>query len=343
MMTIKVGKDNNKEIVRKVQEKLGVGIDGIFGPQTEAAVIDFQRENDLVADGIVGTETLTEMDLYHESVIVKPKLELADKIYLAKITSKFEGAHWTCNKDWEFEGWFDRPKRDGKGNKLKPADRPEQPNWKPISWSKYGTDPGHVGLSWGFIQFTQDGGNLGTLLRHMREKDQTLFDEIFGSHAEELVTVTCRDGKKVKVKDGKSPTGFARRSPRVQPIDGHDLWESHWTKKFDKAGREEVFQQCQQEMAVKLYFDSMIRKSAVPYGIHTEAGLSILFDRSVQLGPTGCRKLLDRYLKHKKDLPEHEMFKYLYHKIKDRRWGHRMQKLIYGDDVSFFKVFKEVA
>lgn len=34
-----------------------IAVDGIFGPQTQSAVIGFQRANDLVADGYVGPET----------------------------------------------------------------------------------------------------------------------------------------------------------------------------------------------------------------------------------------------------------------------------------------------
>ena len=37
--------------------KLNVSIDGIFGPITDEAVRNFQKENNLVVDGIVGTKT----------------------------------------------------------------------------------------------------------------------------------------------------------------------------------------------------------------------------------------------------------------------------------------------
>jgi len=43
--------------VKKIQEIIGVKVDGIFGIQTEKAVKDFQRKNDLVVDGIVGVKT----------------------------------------------------------------------------------------------------------------------------------------------------------------------------------------------------------------------------------------------------------------------------------------------
>lgn len=339
---LKRGKENPTEIVRKVQEFLGITTDGDFGPVTEAAVIDFQKENDLAVDGIVGPQTLIEMGVYDDIVTTLPEFDYESKERITEVISKFEGAYWTCNKDWEFEGWFDRPKRDGSGKKLHPSERVNMPNWKPLGWSKYGDDPGHVGLSWGFVQFTQDGGNLGTVLKHMQGEHPDLFRETFGPHSDQLVLTCTRRGKKVKVEDKNSPTGFARRSPRVQPVGGYDLWEKYWTEKFVAAGHIQEFKDIQEKMAIELYMQPMIRKSAIPYGVKTEAGLAILFDRSVQLGPTGCRKLLDRYLKRRKHLPEYEMFKYLYHKVKDRRWAHRMQKLIYDGDVSFMKKFEVV-
>jgi hypothetical protein len=50
------------DLVREVQAKVGVGADGIFGAQTEAAVRDFQRAHSLVPDGIVGPGTWAALD-----------------------------------------------------------------------------------------------------------------------------------------------------------------------------------------------------------------------------------------------------------------------------------------
>lgn len=43
--------------VRELQELVVVNVDGIFGPDTKSAVIEFQDEHDLEIDGIVGSET----------------------------------------------------------------------------------------------------------------------------------------------------------------------------------------------------------------------------------------------------------------------------------------------
>ena len=60
-MVLKLGSRGNE--VKVLQEKLNLKADGIFGPLTEEAVKDFQRSNGLEVDGVVGTNTLSKLNL----------------------------------------------------------------------------------------------------------------------------------------------------------------------------------------------------------------------------------------------------------------------------------------
>lgn len=58
------------EPVKRLQKKLGVDVDGVFGGGTEKALRDFQKEKGLSADGIAGPDTFTAMGL-HELVLLR--------------------------------------------------------------------------------------------------------------------------------------------------------------------------------------------------------------------------------------------------------------------------------
>ena len=59
MTTLKQG--SRGELVKQVQKALCLIPDGIFGAITEEAVIAFQREHGLKADGIVGLATMERL------------------------------------------------------------------------------------------------------------------------------------------------------------------------------------------------------------------------------------------------------------------------------------------
>lgn len=67
--TIKKGSTGSA--VKVLQEKLGVVVDGDFGPKTEAAVNAFQKKNGLVVDGICGPLTWAKINSVKEAP--KPK------------------------------------------------------------------------------------------------------------------------------------------------------------------------------------------------------------------------------------------------------------------------------
>lgn len=69
-MLLKVG--SRGEDVKKLQAKLGLGADGVFGPGTETAVKKWQADNGLTADGLVGDGTWNKM--FSESVGSQPSV-----------------------------------------------------------------------------------------------------------------------------------------------------------------------------------------------------------------------------------------------------------------------------
>jgi peptidoglycan hydrolase-like protein with peptidoglycan-binding domain len=50
------GSEHRNE-VRHLQGLLGISADGIFGPDTEKAVMELQKKTGILVDGIVGPET----------------------------------------------------------------------------------------------------------------------------------------------------------------------------------------------------------------------------------------------------------------------------------------------
>jgi peptidoglycan hydrolase-like protein with peptidoglycan-binding domain len=68
MAILKIGMAG--EPVRRLQAKLGVTADGIFGPNTEKALKDYQKRHGLKVDGIAGPDSFMHMELY-ELVLLK--------------------------------------------------------------------------------------------------------------------------------------------------------------------------------------------------------------------------------------------------------------------------------
>jgi len=58
--TLKRGSEYRNEVMH-LQSLLGIRVDGIFGPATEKAAREFQRETGIQVDGIVGPETWGEI------------------------------------------------------------------------------------------------------------------------------------------------------------------------------------------------------------------------------------------------------------------------------------------
>lgn len=144
----------------------------------------------------------------------------------------------------------------------------------------------HVGLSWGLIQFTQDGGSLGRVLKRMHEKAPAKFREIFGPNWNELLTLTGSGlpnapeispgvpapqsgleywaNLKKSARQSFRSSGTEIRGTRVQPIaifDNYkkeDIWAGEWKKRFVAAGQVIEFQEAQLELAVEQYLNRAI-------------------------------------------------------------------------------------
>ncbi len=56
--------------VKRLQEKLGITADGKFGPNTEKALKDYQKKENIAVDGIAGPDTFAHMGL-HELILLK--------------------------------------------------------------------------------------------------------------------------------------------------------------------------------------------------------------------------------------------------------------------------------
>jgi peptidoglycan hydrolase-like protein with peptidoglycan-binding domain len=70
--TIKLGDtgDDVKRLQRVFARSKALGpdsVDGVFGPETEQAVKDFQQSNGLAVDGVVGPLTLSKIHPYREA------------------------------------------------------------------------------------------------------------------------------------------------------------------------------------------------------------------------------------------------------------------------------------
>ena len=82
-MLLKVG--SKGEDVKKLQAKLGLGADGVFGPGTAAAVKKWQADNGLTADGVVGDGTWGKMFSNTASVVKEDKIIIPTVVNISSV------------------------------------------------------------------------------------------------------------------------------------------------------------------------------------------------------------------------------------------------------------------
>jgi peptidoglycan hydrolase-like protein with peptidoglycan-binding domain len=71
--TVRASRTRRGQEVEALQRRLGLPVDGDFGPRTQAAVKRFQRRNGLSADGVVGPSTWRALGLSAENRTIHPQ------------------------------------------------------------------------------------------------------------------------------------------------------------------------------------------------------------------------------------------------------------------------------
>ena len=246
--------------------------------------IKFQKKAGIPVDGKWGPQTLA----HWRQENFRNQCPPVDEHKIAHLISDFEGNFWSMNRDGEYRGLFGE----------------EHP--------AYQTQ--HLGLSFGFLQFNQNAGSLGELLKRMQETDPQTFKEIF-KFPDELIEVTNRTKGRVQ----------HERTRRVQPVAGADLWEEPWVSRFRQAGHHTPFQDVQLSYALDEYMDPA-KETALDLGMTSERAHAIIFDRSIQHGPTGARNLFDQV---HEDQPEHLFLYDCLQAWEGESWAHRPKNLFF--------------
>lgn len=250
--------------------------------------IQFQKKAGITVDGKWGPSTLAHWRQEH----FKPACGQVDEEKIAHIISDFEGNFDSLNRDGEYRGLFGE--------------------------DHFAYQSKHLGLSFGFLQFNQNAGSLGELLKNMREKDPDAFDRIF-KYPDKLIEVTNRPHGEVR----------HQRSRRVQPVAGADLWEEPWISRFRKAGNHPPFQDVQLEYALDEYM-TPAKELAKDFGLVSERAYAILFDRCIHHGPAGARGVFER---QHTGQPEHLFLYDCLQAWQDDSWGHRTERLYFHEQL----------
>ncbi len=85
--------------VKTLQRALNLSPDGVFGPLTEKAVIEFQRKHSLDADGIVGAKTWAALGVTDSRCIDPSVVYLPLSVHITKSTNrtiKYLAFHYTA-------------------------------------------------------------------------------------------------------------------------------------------------------------------------------------------------------------------------------------------------------
>jgi len=306
MREINFNNDSTSPLERqRIFDTLSVPRTPLWTGESVQALVIWQGWQKIKADGLFGPETRRKMERHWSAVCVPcdgpikdqeaalshptvPAISLDDLAFSEKLrlcaytfiheSGRGDEAYAATNLNGEYRGFFDRPKGI-------PVEQRTTRHWA----SRFNKGGGAmIGLSYGRIQHTQDGGGLGKVLRRARELGGAEFDAIIDANkvlrggAPELIEVTCRGGG-IRVN---------ARSPRVQPVKGVDLWEQPWVSTLKAMAAKDWMRQAQDERMFDGYLDPMITE-AKRLGITRHALIAIMFDVAVQFGKSGAIRFLD--------------------------------------------------
>ena len=224
---------------------------GLFGPQTTAALRDFQGANSLPASAVIDAQTLQAL------ISVAAVTPLVSRAYATLVLDvAYTGLLPVATVTMQFEG----------GGFFGAAN--------------LNTDK--AGLSFGLIQWAQKPRRLHELLQAFQQADSNRFTTVFGdgdaSLTADLLAHTARQGGGV---DGAGHTTDAR----------FDLISEPWRSRFQAAGRDEVFQRAQLASAVAAFTTSAAQiRSTMPL-IQSERGLTFMLDVANQFGDAGASSI----------------------------------------------------
>ena len=225
---------------------------GTFGPQTTAALRDFQAAN-----GVVPVSAAIDAQTLQALVSVAAVTPLVSRAYATLVLDvAYTGLLPVATVTMQFEG----------GGFFGAAN--------------LNTDK--AGLSFGLIQWAQKPRRLHELLQAFQQADGDRFTAVFGdgdaSLTADLLAHTARQGGGV---DAAGHTTDAR----------FDLVSEPWRSRFQSAGRDVVFQRAQLASAVTAVTTSADQIRATMPLIQSERGLTFMLDVANQFGDAGAHSI----------------------------------------------------
>lgn len=284
-------------LVDKIQGLLSLTKDGIFGPNTEAAVRAFQRGANLVPDGIIGPKTWAALARDNPGAVIRPPAPTAsptlplpppdDDAHPATVTA--DGKALTP-KGRQFARTFKKGFVTSGTTSIEAwlATRPQPPAVSPSLLRIMKAVSVNEGLldavnswdacfmSFGILQWTagQEGeeGELPAMLNHLKAADAAAYAECFG-----------RFGLDVKLASPGAVTGRLVLDGTLLDSAGEKqpLREVKWAYRFWRAGQHDAVRLAEFDFAagrIKRFIDADTLGRPLRAWISSELGIAQLLD-----------------------------------------------------------------